>query len=1005
LGDYLLKLNKNLLLGTTVITGVLSMAAIAHAQTAPAPAPAEAPAAQEAQEVEAITVTGSRIRRSEFTAAAPIQVLTAERAEMEGQATLSAVLQNSSLAAGTAQINNQYTGYTVTGGPGVSTISLRGLGANRTLVLLNGRRAGPAGVRGQVGPFDLGVVPESIVERVEILKDGASSVYGSDAVAGVVNIITRKKMDGGEVKLYGSNPLDHGGKAYRATAAWGKTFDKGYFNVSGEYFRQEILRRSDRKDTACTADYLFDPKTGARKDYLDSVTGDYKCNNLGNGYVQLVTGSVNLVPVTPGATYPTAAQGNDSAIAGFARFNRIGYPDTYSYAPTTTPLYDRSSTVSPEIRSTVAFNGGYQITPNIEAYTEVMFSERKSAQIGAAQIFQSFAQRNTLNGAVNYLPASNPNNTIGQNALTISAYESNGHQDVKYYRAVAGLRGSIDWNGGWDWDIFGQYSKSDATYDFGPRVYLDRFVALNSANVACTNTPAGGNFSNFNCSALPNGIPWMSTRVLQGQFTQAERDFLFFNETGTTEYSHAYVEGTVSGDLFSLPTGAVAGAFGFQVRKERINDKPGYQAANRNMALYSSAGQTKGDDNSKEVFGELDIPLVRDQRFMERFDLNLSARYSDYASYGSDSTWKVGANWKVFPSLTLRFTHGTSFRAPSLYELYLGNQISYSAQNAVDPCFDLANSTTASQTIRNNCASQGIPASYNALGGSSATIFANGGRGNLKAETAAANTFGFVWSPKFADLNIAVDYFTINVNDEVRQFGAANILKQCYNSSDFATNPFCSLFTRDPTKFYVLTVQNSYVNVANQVNRGIDLTTYYGQHLLGGKLAVNSQFTWATKNVTTLLGGAAPLDYLGTTYTNDGPGFSGNISAAWKKDDWTLFWSVNMYGKGSDADQPANMGDIFPVTKYTNVPAGVTTSCTAAVNACAYYKLHSEFTAYHTFSVKKDFGDMSTQVGVNNAFDERPPAASTGQARIGTASLGNYDMIGRRIFVAVTKKW
>jgi iron complex outermembrane receptor protein len=1004
LGDYLLKLNKTLLLGTTVITGVLSMAAIAHAQTAPAPA-TDAPAAQEAQEVEAITVTGSRIRRSEFTASAPIQVLTAERAEMEGSATLSAVLQNSSLAAGSGQINNQYTGYTVTGGPGVSTISLRGLGANRTLVLLNGRRAGPAGVRGQVGPFDLGVVPESIVERGEILKDGASSVYGSDAVAGVVHIITRKKMDGGEVKLYGSNPLDHGGKAYRATAAWGKTFDKGYFNISGEYFRQEILRRSDRADTACAADYLFDPKTGARKDYLDSVTGGFKCNNLGNGYIQLVTGSVNLVPVTPGANYPTEAQGNNSTIAGFARFNRIGYPDTYAYAPTTTPLYDRASTVSPEIRSTVAFSGGYQVTPNIEAYTELMFSERKSSQIGVGQIFQSFAQRNTLNGAVNYLPATNPNNTVGQNALTISAYASNGNQDVKYYRAVAGLRGSIDWNGGWDWDIFGQYSKSDATYDFGPRVYLDRFVALNSPNVACTNNPAGGNFSGFDCAKLPNGIPWMSNRVLQGQFTQAERDFLFFDETGTTEYSHAYVEGTVSGDLFSLPTGAVAGAFGFQVRKERINDKPGYQAANRNMALYTSAGQTKGDDSSKEVFGELDIPLVRDQRFMERFDLNLSARYSDYASYGSDSTWKIGANWKVFPSLTLRFTHGTSFRAPSLYELYLGNQIGYSAQSAIDPCFDLANSTTASQAIRTNCASQNIPNSYNALGGSSATVFSTGGRGNLKAETAAANTFGFVWSPKFADLNIAVDYFTINVNDEVRQFGAANILKQCYNSSDFATNPFCSLFTRDPTKFYVLTVQNSYVNVANQVNRGIDLTTYYGQQLLGGKLAINSQFTWATKNVTTLLGGAAPLDYLGTTFGNDGPGFSGNISASWKKDDWTLFWGVNMFGKGSDADQPANLGDVFPVTKYTNVPAGVTTDCKAAVNACAYYKLHSEFTAYHTFSVKKDFGDMSTQIGVNNAFDERPPSASTGQLRTGTAQLGNYDMIGRRIFVAVTKKW
>ncbi|MDR6624086.1 TonB-dependent receptor domain-containing protein [Caulobacter segnis] len=996
-------MHKNFLLGTTVITGALSLMAVtapAHAQTA---APA-APAA-EANELEAITVTGSRIRRSEFTASSPIQVLTAERAELEGSATMSAILQNSTLAAGTGQINNQYTGYNVTGGPGVSTVSLRGLGANRTLVLLNGRRAGPAGVRGQVGPFDLGVVPESIVERVEILKDGASSIYGSDAVAGVVNIITRKKLDGGELKIYGSNPLEKGGKAYRMTGAYGKTFDKGYFNVSGEYFRQEILRRGDRDDTACAADYLFDPKTGARKDYKDAVTGQYKCLNLTNGYVQLVTGSVNLVPIVSGINYPSAAQGNNSTIPGFARFNRIGYPDTYTYAPTTSPLYDRSSTVSPEIRSTVAFNGGYQITPNVEAYTELMISRRQSSQTGVGQIFQSFAQRNTLNGALNYLPASNPNNTIGQNAVTVAAYESNGHQDVKYYRAVAGLRGSIDWNGGWDWDIFGQYSKSDATYDFGPRIYLDRFAALNSPNVACTNNPAGGNFSNFNCSQLPNGIPWMSNRVLAGQFTQAERDFLFFEEEGTTEYSHAYVEGSISGDLFSLPTGPVAGAFGFQVRKERINDKPGYQAANRNMALYSSAGQTKGSDSSKEVFGELDLPLVRDARFMERLDVNLSARYSDYDSYGSDATWKVGANWKVLPSVTLRFTHGTSFRAPSLYELYLGNQIGYSSQSVIDPCYDLGNSSTASQTTRNNCASQGIPTSYNALGGSSATVFSTGGQGNLKAETAAANTFGIVWSPRFADLNVAVDYFTINVDNEVRQFGAANILKQCYNSTDFPTNPFCSLFTRDPSKFYILSVQNSYVNVANQVNHGIDLTTQYSRDLLGGRLSTNSQFTWTTKNVVTLLGGATPLNRLGTTYNYDGPGFSGNISATWKKDDWTFYWGVNMIGKGSDTDQPENMTDVLPVNKYTDVVNGVTTNCSATVNACAYYNLHAELTVYHTFSVKRQFGDLSTQIGVNNAFDERPPAGSSGQFRVGTAQLGNYDMIGRRIFVAVTKKW
>ncbi len=161
---------------------------------------------------------------------------------------------------------------------------------------------------------------------------------------------------------------------------------------------------------------------------------------------------------------------------------------------------------------------------------------------------------------------------------------------------MIGLRGDFDLFGSnWDYDLYGQYAYNDATYNFGPRIYLDRFVALNSPNVACTNTPAGGNFSNFNCSALPNDIPWTLERVLSGNFNAEERAFLFFEEEGTTTYKHAYVEGTASTpDLFSLPAGPVGVAVGFQLRREEIDDTPGFQAANRNMALFSSAARTAG---------------------------------------------------------------------------------------------------------------------------------------------------------------------------------------------------------------------------------------------------------------------------------------------------------------------------------------------------------------------------------------------------------------------------
>jgi iron complex outermembrane receptor protein len=232
---------RHALLRTTVISG---LAALAFAPAA---------MAQQGTDVDELVVTGSRIKSTEYTSSSPIQVITGESQTLQGLVDTSQVLQQSSLAAGSFQVNNQLTGYVTTGGPGVNTVNLRGLGANRNLVLLNGRRVGPAGTRGTVGPVDLNVIPQSAINRIEILKDGASSVYGSDAVAGVINIITNDKIDGGQVEAYGNMSPDGGGEIFRINGVWGKTFDRGYFNVSADYYEQKVLRRQDRPDTSCAA--------------------------------------------------------------------------------------------------------------------------------------------------------------------------------------------------------------------------------------------------------------------------------------------------------------------------------------------------------------------------------------------------------------------------------------------------------------------------------------------------------------------------------------------------------------------------------------------------------------------------------------------------------------------------------------------------------------------------------------------------------------------------------
>lgn len=987
-------LDRKLLLGSTVIAGFAAALAVATpavswAQTTPPPASSQSDDEDDDTEVEALVVTGSRIKRSEFTSPAPVQVITAEQSSLEGLVDTTEILQQSTLASGSFQWNNQLTGFITNGGPGGNSVSLRGLGEQRTLVLLNGKRAGPAGVSGRVGPFDLNVIPSSLIERVEILKDGASSIYGSDAVAGVVNLITKTNLDGFEVNVYGNQSFEGGGEQFRINGAWGTTFDRGYINAAVDYYELKPLTRGDREDTACAADYLTSAATGARVDYL-GLDGKTKCHNLQNAYVSV--GGRALMPLSnlpAGFVVPTAAQGNDSPYAGWVRWNRAGFPNTFVYAPSETELYDNSTVLSPVKRTTISANVGYDLTPEIEVFGEFLWNRRDSEQIGVGQIFQSFAQRNILFGAPNNLPASNPNNPFGAAAQTVTAYKSASYQEVDYTRIVAGLRGSLDILGGWDWELYGQYSKSDATYNNGDRVYLDRFLATSSAGTTCTNTPLGGNFSNFNCADIGpraeaplGGIPWASARILNGEFTDVEREFLFFNEEGTTTYEHKYIEGTISGDIFTLPAGPVGAAFGFQMRKEEIDDLPGYQARNRNMALFSSAGQTKGSDEVKEAFAEFAIPVAKGLPGIEMLDVSLSGRYSDYESYGSSKTYKVGLNWQITPSWRIRATQGSSFRAPALYEQFLGAQTGYQAQSAVDPCYNWG-VTQTDPVIIANCIAEGIP--NNKTGGSSVSVFSIGGAGVVGPETAIAKTVGLIWTPDFIDLSVAVDYFEFQVDDEVRQFGAANILNQCYRSATFPANPYCTLFTRDPVTFDLLTINNAYVNVAEQVNRGVDLTTRYRHEFDFGTLTVDTQFTWQLQDTTKLLATAGEIDENGSTTE---PDFTGQINTRFDRGDWTVFWGIDLIGKTSDTELFG--GDVFFSSRYQQA---------------VYYKQYTEFMAYHDVSVRYRMDDWTFATGIQNVFDERPPAQSAGQFRIGTAALNLYDMVGRRGFVSVTKRW
>jgi iron complex outermembrane recepter protein len=988
-------LDRKFLLGTTVIAGLAAAAlvgpTVAMAQTT---APASAPAADDEEDegdVSALVITGSRIKRNEFNSSAPIQVITSEQSSLEGLVDTAEILQQSSIASGSFQVNNQLTGFVTDGGPGANTISLRGLGATRTLVLLNGKRVGPSGTRGTVGPVDLNVIPNSIVERYEILKDGASSIYGSDAVAGVINIITKTNLDGIELNAYANMPLDGGGEQYRLAAAWGMTFDRGYINASLNYQDSKVLRRSDRDYTNCAADYLFDASSGTKGGRIDFPNTDptqgasdqYKCYGLFSRIIRTSSSSAfgDLMYKDPGVTYATSAQGNNAptGVAGYdlARQGRTGFLATFPYGHYEAPEYGRASVLSPVTNTSLYVSGGFDILPTMEAYGEFLYARRDSEQYGARQFFPSVSGSNAaIPGTfkTNFNPG-------GAALLPIIPLKSDRSQEVNYWRAVAGLRGDI---GRFSWDVFFQHSDSDADYKTDI-IYNDRVVAITGAS-ACN--AAATNISGFNCADLPGGIDWSSERILNGDFNAAESAFLFTKETGNTTYTQDLFEASISGDLFSLPAGSIGGAAGVTFRKDEIDDTPGFNERNGNLWGSSAAGRTKGSDKVKEIFGELEIPIFKGLPGIESLDVQVSGRYTDYDSYGSGDTYKVGFNWQITPAWRIRATKGTSFRAPALYELYLANQTSFLGQGSIDPCINWENDTNA--RIQANCQAAGVPMGYTGAGTSSALIITGGGAGVLKAETSDAYTVGLIWTPSFIDLSVAVEYFDYNVQDEVRRFGAANILQQCYSSPTYPTDAFCTLFTRNSAgaalrPLEITQVQNSYVNVAEQINRGIDLTVSYQHEFDFGRLSFDSQFTWQTKDVTTLLGGAATEDYNGTTTE---PDFTGNMSLRFDRGDWTVFWATDLIGKQSDTDQFG--GDIFGSSRYQTF---------------VYYKQYDEFTAYHAVSVRKKMDDWTFSAGIQNLFDEAPPSQSAGQTRVGTAALFAYDMRGRRAFMSVTKRW
>ncbi len=972
------------------------LAPTAFAQTAPATS-VSPPANAASAPTQEVVISGSRIKRDTFTSTAPLQILRNEDSALAGFTSTAEVLQGTAVTGGQGQINNAYGGYVTDGGPGANTLGLRGFSPTRSLVLLNGRRLAPSGTRGSVGAADLNTLPDAIVDRIEILKDGASSIYGSDAIAGVVNIITKRNITGVTAGLKLGMPTDGGGEEGRFSLVGGFVSDRAYVSGSYEYYERRDLTFGDRDWTRCNTDYRRTSDASGvgawgSWDYVDPSTGKPKCYPITSTGSNGVTINTLGTPAADGVAAPGAVgtrftrwRPNAGVTTGLVGYEGVG--GNINVRDVFEPRMLNESMISPTKNHNIFVQGGMDLQGlgDAELYFEAMYNRRESSQTGYRQLSLDYNEGSPLipAGLVfpgNFLASSA---TSGGQPVGVRAFIGFGNdessQAVDFTRAVMGLRGSLGATG-WEYDAVLTHSQSRGKYTYESWL-TDRLTQ--SLNVV-------QNGNGFSCVDPSNGCvaaPALTPEVIGGQLPQDWVNYTWRPVSSLTKYKETTAALSATGTIMPLPYGKLKAAVGVELRQAEIDDTPAPEAQAGNLYNLTSAVPTRGKDKVVDVFAELDIPLLANLPMAHELTANVSGRWSNYDSYGSGSTYKVGASWSPAKWVTLRATQGTSFRAPALYEQFLGATSGFLSASS-DPCNQWDAPDRIGSIRSNNCASEGLPAGFDVGNGnnSSIRVFNTGGAtSGLKAETSDNVTVGLVLQPAlpsgFGDLSFAVDYFDIKVNDGVARVSTASILSRCYDDPQFrAGGSFCRLVDpRDPAN-NSLTVNNSFINLATDLVRGLDYTVRYTNNVGLGKLRVNATITEYRRQASQLFAEDGFDDFNGTI---GAPKFSGNLDVYYDYKKWRAFYGLDWVGK---MDSYAYLGEDPATSIYL-------------------FKTPNHFT--HTVSLRYTGDKWSVTAGVSNLTDKAPPSISSGYYnRVGNAPLySGFDYVGRTFFLNASKSF
>lgn len=896
-----------------------------------------------------IIVTGSRIRLDDFIATSPISTLGSDVIESAGRTNIEQLLNTlPQVVPGLSATSNNP-------GDGTATVDLRGLGPTRTLVLINGRRLNPSVNDGTV---DLNNVPTRLIERVEVVTGGASAVYGSDALAGVVNFILKNDFEGLDIG-YQNGFSDKGdGNEYQLDMVLGGNFADGRGNttVYASYYDRESILQADRSYTR--VDTTGGSSTG--------IAG--RLNNV----------SVNPYPETDdgdGDTTRNYAFNPDGTVRGFINLlpeTNDGTGDRYNYSPTNFLL-------TPQKRFQLGGMGRFEINDHAEAYAELLYVDsRNSVQLAPTPATSISVDMDSpfLTPEVAALLAARPDPTgpvVFSRRMTETGARSQ-ENDSKLAQLTAGLRGDIDYKN-WQYDAYLSYGRTDFDNYTSNDVSRSRFEA------GIAGCPAGYLQFNPGCVATnPFGA---------GNISADAADWVRLNFADSTVFRRTVASGTINGTLTELPAGDLGFALGAEYREDKSSYRPDQAKQSGDVLGFNAQQPISGSYDVKELFGELRIPLINDAPGIGFLDAELGIRYSDYSTVGDVTAYKAGLNWAPADAVRVRGMYQRASRAPSLFEILENGDQGYTG-TYYDPCEGLDPLDDPDTSAF--CADQGITDTLTFNTGSTQNEFFEYGGPSLKEETTDTYTLGVVFQPESVpDLQISIDYWNIEVEDYINPLngGAYGVIDACFASLDL-NSPACysddlglPLIYRDLSG--EMKVNIPLVNSSQLKTSGIDLQVQYGIPMgfastripgFGDTLKLSFMLSWLDEYE---LDG---IDYADTSgyYNIQGsfPKYKAVLRLGYDIGPVDVTWTTTYI------DGMKNQGNIpeFEDGGYKNLPSHT------------YHDLSAAWAIDETFELS---------AGIRNLFDKEPPVYDNYIDQ--NTDPSTYDMVGRFYFAGVRAKF